>query len=629
MLKQLKLYYVLISMPFVFLIGGSIKFFPAIKMTLDRNPHPQINYTIFVIILVGGIIILLNSRRLVREARALVEFAKALHAKTDQTSLRKLANSYTCDIACMLQMIATSGDRAISHQEQAALEHELANVHSRLNRRNALPSYLTGLLVGMGLLGTFIGLLATLGDIGALIGSFADLDMSAADPIVVFGNMIEKMKAPMNSMAIAFSASMFGLLGSIILGLMMVGIRRLQGDIHSMLTSETARHIEIALSFESISFRPSDSSIGCYDESKDLTGKVLLRIEERLAEAARVRQRALSAEIDDFKKQRAEMMQVMATHIAANNSFQSELQKLGGQLGTIISHMEQRGSAVVDKLSDLTVRLTGDGKETQRLMAAQLEEQQRLAESQRSQQKMLATVVEDMESRRQAILQSFAAQTDAAREANGELQRIGAQLATIASSLDQGQGEISQQLSELTVHVGAEAKESQRLLSITGNNVRSELQQLGTKMVDGLAGLQSGAEQGQADLGGKLDKVTDAVAADAAATEKLLSSIFSAVEQGNGIAESRLAALVGQLETDAKSSQGTLVNANNSLKEELQLVGKQLGTIFGALEKARGEFSGQISEMMHRRTVDAQELHKLLSSVLPGSDTLSVSKQEG
>ncbi len=81
----------------------------------------------------------------------------------------------------------------------------------------------------MGLLGTFIGLLATLNDIALLIGSFADIDMKNADPLVVFRTMIERMKAPMQSMGIAFSASMFGLLGSIILGLMMVGIRRLQG----------------------------------------------------------------------------------------------------------------------------------------------------------------------------------------------------------------------------------------------------------------------------------------------------------------------------------------------------------------------------------------------------------------
>src|SRR6266567_1395960 len=95
-------------------------------------------------------------------------------------------------------------------------------------------------------------LLSSLTDISALISSFADLDMGTASPLLVFRTMIERMKAPMQSMSIAFSASMFGLLGSIILGLMMLGIRRLQSDISSLLGSEVARHIEIALSYDSV-----------------------------------------------------------------------------------------------------------------------------------------------------------------------------------------------------------------------------------------------------------------------------------------------------------------------------------------------------------------------------------------
>ena len=67
--------------------------------------------------------------------------------------------------------VATSAGRGITRQEQAAIEHEMSNTRTRLTRRNALPNYLTGLLVGMGLLGTFIGLLATLNDISILISS--------------------------------------------------------------------------------------------------------------------------------------------------------------------------------------------------------------------------------------------------------------------------------------------------------------------------------------------------------------------------------------------------------------------------------------------------------------------------
>ena len=51
MLKHLKVYYLLISLPFVMLLIGAAVFIDGIKYTLTTNPHPQINYTIFVIIL--------------------------------------------------------------------------------------------------------------------------------------------------------------------------------------------------------------------------------------------------------------------------------------------------------------------------------------------------------------------------------------------------------------------------------------------------------------------------------------------------------------------------------------------------------------------------------------------------
>ena len=121
-------------------------------------------------------------------------------------------------------------------------------------------------------------------------------------------------------MSIAFSASMFGLLGSIILGLMMVGIRRLQGDIFSLLSSEIARHIETALSHGG----DSSGSGAAYNGDEY---KVLVRIEERLAEAARVQQRTLSSEMDDFQKQRADMLRTLAEQTDASNSFRSQLQQ--------------------------------------------------------------------------------------------------------------------------------------------------------------------------------------------------------------------------------------------------------------------------------------------------------------
>jgi len=512
MFKQLNIYYILVTLPFALLLIGAAVFYDAIQATLVRNPHPQINYAIFVIILFGGVLISLSAHRLVREARTLMDYSRAVRANTDWATLQKMTNNYTGDISYLLQMVAASGGRSISHQEQAAIEHEHTAARNHLTRRNGLPQYLTGLLVGMGLLGTFIGLLSTLTDISTLIGSFAELDMSTASPLLVFRTMIERMKAPMQSMSIAFSASMFGLLGSIILGLMMVGIRRLQADIFSVLGSEVARHIELALAYETaipgkgVSVTSGTEAAYTGDEYK-----VLIRIEERLVEAARLQQRALSCEIDDFQKQRADMLRALTEQTEASNNFRSELQQLGRQLGAIFNIMEkgngeicaqlseltvhvaadakenQKLVNVVEKgsgetsvqLSELTVHLAADAKESRKLLAMQVDEQkrlidtldsykieERLSEAARLQQRALSSEIDDFQKQRADMLRALTAQTEASNNFRGELQQLGRQLGTIFNTLEKGNGELSTQISELMVHRAADAKESHKLLAM-------------------------------------------------------------------------------------------------------------------------------------------------------------------
>ena len=475
MFKQLSLYYVFVTLPFALLLVGSVAFFDAIKGTIIRNPHPQINYVIFIIIIFGGILITLSAYFLVREAKILKEYSEAVRVGTAWPTLQKRTNDYTGDLSFVLQILAASGGRAISHQEQTAIEHEHTATRNHLFRRNALPQYLTGLLVGMGLLGTFIGLLATLNDISVLISSFAELDMTTANPLTVFRNMIERMKAPMQSMAIAFSASMYGLLGSIILGLMMLGIRRLQGDITSLLGSLVARHIETALSYDDggVVHTGSGSSHSS-DESK-----VLTRIEERLAEAARLQQRTLTSEMNDFSQQRADMLRTLNEQTEANNKFRNELQQLAMQFEIVITILEKGNGEMFSRLSDLTVNVAGDAKESHKLLAMQIDEQrrlreslesckieERLAEAARVQQRALTSEIADFQKQRLEIARTIAEQTEASNNFRSELQQLGRQLGPIYNAMDKGNDEIRNQISELMVHMAADAKESHNLLAM-------------------------------------------------------------------------------------------------------------------------------------------------------------------
>lgn len=616
MFKQLKLYYALVSLPFVLLLVGAVIFFDAIALTITRNPHPQINYTIFIIILVGGSLILLNTRRLVREAGILTEFSRALHDGTDPRTLQQMTSRYKGAIACLLQMVVSSGGRSISHQEQVAIEHELTNARSGLVRRNALPQYLTGLLVGMGLLGTFIGLLATLNDISVLITSFADIDMQNASPLLVFRTMIERMKAPMQSMGIAFSASMFGLLGSIILGLMMVGIRRLQGDIFSLLSSEIARHIEMALSQENLSHAAVLSS-GGQSFPADVS-RILLRIEERLAESARLQQRTLASVIDDFQKQRADMLRTLTEQTEASNGFRSELQQLGRQFGTISSVMDRGNAEIFEQISELTVHLTGDAKETHKLLALQVDEQrklrgaldsfnleERLTEAARLQQRAYSAEVEDLQQQRADLLRALTAQTEANNSSRSELQQLGSQLGAIANILEKGHFEQTE----------------------SSNNIRSAMLQLGRQLESAANFLEKGSNE----VFAQISELSLNVAGDAKETQKLLSlqcdeqkwlretldsyKIDQRLSEASRLQQRALSSEISDFQKQRQDMLRSLTEqteASNNFRSELQQLGRQLDGIATALERGNGEVCSQISELMIHMAADAKEAHKLL-----------------
>ena len=243
MSKRLKIYYLYTALPFVGLLLTAFFFFDAVKHTIDGNPHPQINYAIFLVTFLGGLLILREVHRANKEGRDLDAFAQALRAGKSRDELVQLTRGWTSDIAYTLRMLAATVGQPVSHQQQSAIESEQHSAQARLEGRHALPNFLSGLLVGLGLLGTFVGLLAALGDIGKMVSSFGSIDVNSADLIGVFKGMVQRMEAPMASMAIAFSASLFGLLGSIVLGFMMVSARASLKELCSLLGSEIHEHL--------------------------------------------------------------------------------------------------------------------------------------------------------------------------------------------------------------------------------------------------------------------------------------------------------------------------------------------------------------------------------------------------
>jgi hypothetical protein len=102
--------------------------------------------------------------------------------------------------------------RAIS---ALTLRAVLDSIGTRLDESREIARYLTGLLVFLGLLGTFWGLLLTVNSVGETI---RNLQVSGGEFTVMFDALKAGLEAPLSGMGTAFSTSLFGLSGSLILG---------------------------------------------------------------------------------------------------------------------------------------------------------------------------------------------------------------------------------------------------------------------------------------------------------------------------------------------------------------------------------------------------------------------------
>ena len=104
-----------------------------------------------------------------------------------------------------------SGRMSISQQ---TMRHLLDSIATRLDEARDISRYMTGLLVFLGLLGTFWGLIETVGSVGKVIDGLK----VGSDAGALFDTLKEGLAAPLGGMGISFSSSLFGLAGSLILG---------------------------------------------------------------------------------------------------------------------------------------------------------------------------------------------------------------------------------------------------------------------------------------------------------------------------------------------------------------------------------------------------------------------------
>ena len=331
-MKRLQLYYWYIGVPVLLVALGAVIFFDAIMGTVRGNPHPQINYIIFVLIALGAYQMLAHVWRINREGNLFRQYRKMAQSGIPDEEVQALLSdlSKKHDVVPLIQLIQGLRGTALNPVQHAAVESEMERFAARQARRLMMAQFMGGLMVGMGLLGTFIGLLGALAEIGKLIGSF-NLGAGMTDPLATISELVARLTAPMQAMGVAFSASLFGVLGSLIMGVLMVGVKGASTDLVSFVQSDTALLLEIT---------PKE-------ETQDAAEDQLVKAMAQLAENSPLL-RGLAVALDHSERRVRELLGGMGTLISrvetsnhAASTLVEQLQKQAQQQETLVRAVSQ------------------------------------------------------------------------------------------------------------------------------------------------------------------------------------------------------------------------------------------------------------------------------------------------
>jgi hypothetical protein len=191
---------------FLFLVlAGFIAAILSHQILTNFVVNPGLNALIVGVLFFGILLTFQQVLRLYPEVRWVNNFRLSDPGLAMQRAPRLLA-----PMATLLQR--RQGQVTIS---PVAMRSILDSIASRLDESRETTRYLVGLLIFLGLLGTFWGLLLTIQSVGLTIDA---LDTNNKDSVTIFQELKKGLEAPLKGMGTAFSASLFGLAGSLILG---------------------------------------------------------------------------------------------------------------------------------------------------------------------------------------------------------------------------------------------------------------------------------------------------------------------------------------------------------------------------------------------------------------------------
>jgi len=268
--------YLLRMTVFLALAGVAVAFIlPQLLGAFMSNPF--LNGLIVAVLVLGS----LNAYRLVW--RLLPDISWVSNLRRTDPSMSPITSTQPRLLAPLANMLAESRGRL--NLSAPVARSIMDGVQSRLDESRDIARYMTGLLVFLGLLGTFWGLIIVVSSVGETIRSLP----SGTEGAIAFDQLRKGLEGPLTGMGTAFSSSLFGLAGSLILGFLDLQSGQAQNRFYNALEEWMSTVTRLGAGPAAVMAEGGEASAPAYitalleqtAENMENLERTLIRLEER------------------------------------------------------------------------------------------------------------------------------------------------------------------------------------------------------------------------------------------------------------------------------------------------------------------------------------------------------------
>ncbi len=279
-------------------------------------------------------------------------------------------------LAPMASMLASRDSTSRPDQSRftlspGAMRSLLDGISSRLDESRELSRYMTGLLIFLGLLGTFWGLLKTVSSVSDVIGG---MSTGSGNLDLLFEQLKAGLAQPLAGMGTAFSASMFGLAGALVLGFLdltagqaqnrffneleewLAGLTRLSSGVLSEGEGSVPVYVQALLEQTAENLENLQRILMRGEDSRNQANQAILALNERvsaLTDTMRTNQQ-LMLRIAETQSSLAPALQRLTDMQAGDDVSRAYLRNIESAVLRLITESEQgRAQATLDLRNDL------------------------------------------------------------------------------------------------------------------------------------------------------------------------------------------------------------------------------------------------------------------------------------